>query len=95
VLNVNYGVVSALKTKFAERSGYVIGMHGGNWHPTKIAEGGHSEMSDFYAFYRTAVSSVPFSDFVKCAYAVPAVRELPRQRDPLEAAAFVANTGLV
>lgn len=93
VFNVNYGVVNALKGKFAERSGFVIGLHAGDWHPTKIAESGHVDVSDFYAFYRTAIATTPVSAITKAASVIPALRNLPKSRDVFELATFLYQAG--
>lgn len=95
VMSVNYGVVSALKNKMAERSGYFIQPHTEGWHPMKVAESGHDDVSDFYAFYRTAIGYVPFSDLSKAASAIPAIVSLlPRNADTMEAAAYLTRAGL-
>lgn len=95
VLSVNYGVASVLKTKFAERSGYVVAPHAGEWHPCKIASTGHVDMSDFYAFYRTAVGVTSIGDLVKAANVIPVVRSIVGpDADSRKAAAFLALAGL-
>lgn len=65
-----------VRTKMADRMGYVSACPMSGWEPTKIAESGHREVADYYSYYRRLLGSLPVDGFMKAANRNPLVREI-------------------
>lgn len=73
---VAHPVYDVLRSKFAERSGFVAPCYARGWEPAKLADEGHTVVADYYAFYRDALRSLSRSTFVKAAHRLPYLREV-------------------
>lgn len=65
-----------LRTKFAERSGFLAPCPLSGWEPTKLASQGYQQMADYYSYYRRLIDTIPTVQFIKAAHRNPHVREL-------------------
>lgn len=61
-------VYHALRSKLAERSGYLAPCLRSGWEPTKIAEQGFDAVAKYYTYYRASLGSLPRSTFTKAAH---------------------------
>lgn len=92
---VSRPVYDALRSKFADRSGFVAPSYARGWEPAKLAEEGHTVVADYYAYYRDALRSLSRSTFVKAAHRLPYLREVvDAGGDPKAAMSNLAYAGL-
>jgi hypothetical protein len=90
----------SLKSKLAERSGFLATCPSSGWEPIKLAALGEAaaEMADYYSYYRLLLRSLPIGGFIKAAYGNSAVRELlgetPDHSRVQAAMHYLANAGL-
>lgn len=93
---VSRAVYDVLRSKFAERSGFVAPCYARGWEPAKLAEEGHTVVADYYAFYRDALGSLSRSTFTKAAYRIPYIREMvDAGGDPKAAMTHLAYAGIL
>ncbi len=85
---------NVLRSKIAERSGYVAPCLASGWEPAKIAANGYELAANYYAFYRAALGSLPVAQISKAAHRIPAVAELHRNGNPTNAAYHLAYAGI-
>jgi hypothetical protein len=90
----------SLKSKLAERSGFLATCPSSGWEPVKLAAMGEAaaEMADYYSYYRLLLRSLPIEGFIKAAYGNSAVRDLlgetPDHSRVQAAMHYLANAGL-
>lgn len=93
---VSRSVYDALRSKFADRSGFVAPCYARGWEPAKLADEGHTVVADYYAFYRDALRSLSRSTFVKAAHRLPYLREVvDAGGDPKAAMNHLAYAGIL
>jgi hypothetical protein len=89
-------VYDVLRSKLADRSGFVAPCYARGWEPAKLAEEGHTVVADYYAFYRDALGSLSRSTFVKAAHRLPYLREVvDAGGDPKAAMNHLAYAGIL
>jgi len=92
---VSQSVYDVLRSRFADRSGFVAPCYATGWEPVKLADEGHTVIADYYAFYRDALRSLSRSTFVKAAHRFPYLREVvDAGGDPKAAMHHLAYAGI-
>lgn len=91
--NFHPGVYNVLRAKVATRSGFVAPLFAAEWDPGKIAAQGFQDAADYYRLYRRVLGSCRVDSITKAARA-PALRDLVVNRSPLDAARYLAYSGL-
>ncbi len=92
---VSRPVYDALRSKLADRSGFVAPCYARGWEPAKLADEGNTVVADYYAFYRDALRSLSRSTFVKAAHRLPYLREMvDAGGDPKAAMHHLAFAGM-
>jgi hypothetical protein len=95
-----YAAYHSLKSKLAERSGFLSPCPSSGWEPVKLAALGEAsaDMADYYSYYRLLLRSLPIEGFIKAAYGNSAVRDLlgevPDHSRVQAAMHYLANAGL-
>ena len=95
-----YAAYHSLKSKLAERSGFLTPCPSSGWEPVKLAALGEAsaDMADYYSYYRLLLRSLPIEGFIKAAYGNSAVRDLlgetPDHSRVQAAMHYLANAGL-